>query len=236
MCTDNIQQLIQNHLEGLASQFQFEFCVLNMIDIEERMNSADHDFFSVLSGTELKYWESLTLPKNKVQWISGRYAVKSALFKYKLGNGRVMDLSCIDVAKGADSAPYLLQYPGIHVSITHSYPYCIGIVSETRIGIDLEAVFSPPDSLIHYFYSPNEQKQLRNHLDPEAFAIQAMIFWTRKEAVSKLLGLGMKMDFKALDTTEDQINISGPPSGIINLVSCTCNNFCLSNAFFTPTP
>lgn len=235
MRINNIQQLIQNHLEGLTSRFQFEFCAVNMIDIENRVNSADHDLFSVLSDAELQHWEGLTLPKNKIQWISGRYAVKSALFKYKSGNGRIMDLSCIDVIKGADSAPYLLQYPGIYVSITHSYPYCIGVVSETKIGIDLEAVFSPPDSLIHYFYTPNEQQQLQNCLDPKAFTIQAMIFWTRKEAVSKLLKLGMKMDFKALDTTEDQIEVSGPLGGKINLVSCICNNFCLSTAVFTPT-
>jgi phosphopantetheinyl transferase len=228
-------QLIQNHLARLTNQFKFAFEVVNMRDIENQFPLDGLELLTVLSSAELQHLESLKLHKHKIQWISGRYTVKSALFKYKSGNRGIMNPNCIDVVKGANSAPYLLQYPGLHVSITHSYPYCIGVVAETRIGIDIEAIFDPPDCLIDYFYGDMEQEYLRNHRETGDRSIQAMILWTRKEAVSKLLGLGMKMDFKGLDTLKDQISISGLPGGVIQLVSCTCNNFCLSTAVSIPT-
>lgn len=236
MAMNDTGQLIHNHLVGLTNRFKLEFDVVDMRDIENRFPLNGHELLTMLSGAELQYLKNLTLHKHKIQWISGRYAIKSALFKYKSGNRRMINPNCIDVLKGADSAPYLLQYPGLHISITHSYPYCIGVIAETRIGIDIEAVFDPPGCLINYFYSDKEREHLRNQRESKARSIQAMIFWTRKEAVSKLLGLGMKMDFKGLDTIEEQLIISGLPGGVIQLISCTCNDFCLSTAVFTPAP
>jgi phosphopantetheinyl transferase len=224
-------QLIQNYLEGLANQFKFQYYVADMRDIESRFPIGGPELLALLSEAELRHLETLKLHKNKIQWISGRYAVKSALFKLKSADRRIMDLRSIDVLKGSDSAPYLLQYPGIHVSITHSAPYCIGAVAETRIGIDLEAVFDPPDSLIQYFFSENERENIRTQGDSKARSIQAMSYWTRKEAVSKLLGLGMKLDFKGLDTAGGIITGAGIADGWeIRVASWNCDEFCLSVA------
>jgi phosphopantetheinyl transferase len=57
-----------------------------------------------------------------------------------------------------------------------------------------------------------------------------MSFWTRKEAVSKLLGLGMKMNFKELDTAEEKIQLSLLPDKDIILASIDSGNYCLSLA------
>lgn len=215
--------MINNFLETYSKIHEFEYQVMDMRKVGEK----DINLLSVLSEKEIQHLDSLKIEKNRIQWIAGRYAVKSALFKYKLERAALMDLSCIDILKGEDSSAYILQYKDICVSITHSFPYCIGIVSNKKIGIDLEKISETKDSLIRYFYSNEEKTILKNLKKTDEYCQRAMMFWTRKEAVSKLLKLGMKMDFKKLDTSTDTIVID---NYCICLKSFTCGEFALSIA------
>ncbi|OPZ94983.1 MAG: 4'-phosphopantetheinyl transferase [Firmicutes bacterium ADurb.Bin419] len=215
--------MINNSLEILSGLLGFEFCVTDMSKLGEK----DLNLLSVLSEKETEHLGTLRNEKNRIQWMAGRYAVKSALFKYKMQKGVFFDLKCIDVLKGADSAPYILQYPDLCVSITHSYPYCIGLVSEKKTGIDLERINEPNDALIRHFYCEGEQRILAKMRGTERYKEQAITFWTRKEAVSKLLKLGMQMDFKKLDTSSDRLVVDNHR---IILNSSVCADFCVSIA------
>lgn len=226
--TDKDLYRLKEGLEALAGRYRFEYEIVNMNEIELRLQEGD-DLLRVLSESEYNYFMNLKLQKNRIQWLAGRYAVKSALFKYKLGGKSLMNLSCIDVLKGQNSAPYIMQYPAIVCSISHSSPFCVGVVSEHSIGIDIEKVIIPEDSLIRYFYSKNEKEKLMNCKDSKEYSIRAMSFWTRKEAVSKLLRLGMQMDFKELDTADERIQLSLHDRDII-LASIDSGNYCLSLA------
>lgn len=219
----SIERIINNSLESISKPYDFEFYVSDMRKVREK----ELNLLSSLSEKEIEYLSSLKIDKNRVQWICGRYAVKSALFKYKLERSVLMDLSCIDVLKGQDSAPYILQYPDLCVSITHSFPYCIGLVSKRKIGIDLEEVNEPKESLIRFFYSTDEKEILESFKGTKEYENQAMIFWTRKEAVSKLLKLGMQMDFKKLDTSKESIVFD---NCYICLKSFICGEFSISIA------
>jgi phosphopantetheinyl transferase len=216
-------------LEVLAGRYKFEFELVNMDEIEHRLEK-DDGFISVFSESELNYLHSLKLGKNRIQWLAGRYAVKSALFKYKLGSRSILNLNCIDVLKGQDSASCIAQYPGICCSISHSFPYCVGMVSDRRAGVDLERIFHPNDSLVRFYYSKLEQEALISCKDKDEYSKKAMVFWTRKEALSKYFGLGMKMNFKELDTTDGFIQSDLLPGKNICLVSIESDTFCLSLA------
>jgi phosphopantetheinyl transferase len=224
---EKTEYLIGNSLDSISGLFKFEFCLVNMICTERKLKEKDLSLLSVLSEKEACYMEKLKIHKNRIQWVSGRYAVKSALFKYRTGRCRLMNPSCIDVLKGADSAPYILQYPDLCVSITHSFPYCIGIVSEKRIGVDIEKITEPEDSLIKHFYSIDEKDVLKCLKGTEEYSRQAMVFWTRKEAVSKLLRLGMQLDFKKIDTLRERILMD---SRDVFIKSFVCKEFCVSIA------
>lgn len=221
------EYLIKNSLDSISGFYKFEFYLMNMIYTERKLEEKDLSLLSVLSEKEAGYMDNLKNHKNRIQWVSGRYAVKSALFKHRLESSGFMNPSCIDVLKGSDSAPYILQYPDLCVSITHSFPYCIGTVSKKRIGVDIEEVIKPEDSFITHFYSANEKKALKSLKGTEEYSRQAMVFWTRKEAVSKLVRLGMQLDFKNIDTSEDKI-LMGNFS--VLLKSFVCNEFCVSIA------
>jgi 4'-phosphopantetheinyl transferase len=220
---ENTEYMIKDSLDSLRGIYKFEFCFVNMIDVERRLETKDFSLLSVLSEKETEHLETLINKKNKLQWVAGRYAVKSALFKYKLS-----DPSCVDVLKGADSAPYIEQYPELNVSITHSFPYCIGIVAENKIGVDLEMIRETKESLIKRFYSSRERDELIRFKGTEEYSRKAVMYWTRKEAASKAVKMGMNLDFKGLDTSYDRIRVN---SLGIYLKSIICNGFYLSVAF-----
>ena len=218
--------MINSYLESINNLYQFEFHVFDMRGKGEK----DLTLLFALSEKELEHLSTLKIEKNKIQWIAGRYAVKSALSKHKLAKGVLMDVACIDILKAEDSSPYIVQYPELCVSITHSFPYCIGLVSNNKIGIDLEKIIEPKESLIRHFYTFEEREFLENFKGKDEYCNHAMILWTRKEAVSKLLKLGMQLDFKKLCTLKDIIETE---SYLINLKSFICNEFALSLAIAT---
>jgi len=219
----NTEYMIKDSLDSLSGIYKFEFCFVNMIDVERRLDAKDFSLLSVLSEKETEHLENLRIKKNKVQWVAGRYAVKSALFKYKLA-----DPSCVDVLKGEDSAPYIVQYPDLCVSITHSSPYCIGIVAKNKIGVDLETIREPKESLIKHFYSSSEMDALERYKGTEEYSRKSMMYWTRKEAASKLVKMGMSLDFNELDTSNDMVWVNNQG---IYFKTIMCNEFCVSIAF-----
>lgn len=208
----------------------FDFALVDMRVLQRMIHQHRFEPYMVLSEVELTCVERFSFPKKKLQWISGRVAVKTALFKHKVTRGRIMDPCCINLLNGIDRAPYIQQFPKLSISITHSYPYCIGLVSTTRVGIDLERLFTPRQAMLDQYYHPHELQELQNKMDLTEFCRQATTYWTRKEAFSKLLGLGLKMDFKTIDTVNDILYLDSNPVQSVRLRSFARPDFCLTVA------
>ncbi len=226
---DKTNRLLEQFLNQSSQTFTFDYAI---VDMRKMLRLLPHDrpeLASILSPPELERLEQFAMPKKKLQWLSGRYAVKSALFKYKIARGRFLNLNCIDLLNRENSAPYLVQFPNLQTSITHSYPYCIGVVSERPIGIDLEKVIVLSDSLIRQFFHPNEIQNL-GETNADDYHPRAITYWTRKEAVSKLLKLGLKMDFKQTDTANDFLIYNEKRASWIKLKSYQINDYCFSLA------
>ena len=219
---ENTENRIKDSLDLLSCIHEFKYCLVNMSDVERRLEERDLGLLSALSEKEIEHLEQLRIKKNKIQWIAGRYAVKSALYKYKM-----VGPSCIDVLKGEDSAPYILQYPDLCASITHSYPYCIGMVARKKIGVDIEEIRELEGSVLEHFFTSNEREQLTLLKGTEDYVRRTIIYWTRKEAASKLVKLGMKLDFKELDTSKDLVSIDNCR---IQFKSILFKDFCVSIA------
>jgi 4'-phosphopantetheinyl transferase len=227
---EKVIQAVVTYLSSLTLKYGFSFHVVNMKDINQKVLAGGLNLCSILSDEELRYLFDIKNRKNYIQWISGRYAVKSAFFKYRLEEQSLMDLKFMDVLKEGDSEPYIQQYHDMCVSMTHSFPYCIGVVSERKIGIDIERIFIPESALIKCYFSSGEREVLDSLIGTKEYSQRATVLWTRKEAVSKFLKLGMKMDFKKVDTLQDRIYYNGKDTEVISLSSFTCNGFCLSIA------
>jgi Phosphopantetheinyl transferase len=234
MDNDKTYRLLDQYLNTISQNSAFHYRVVDMRKMLRLLHQNKPEISRILSLLELKQLEKLTMAKKKIQWLSGRYAIKSALFKYKALQGRLMDLGCIDIMNGINSAPYIVQFPEIRISITHSYPYCIGVVSDYPIGVDLEKVITIRASLIDYYFHPSEIKHLTNETNTGENNKLAITYWTRKEAVSKLLRLGMKMDFRQIDTANDRLEIDQNNDLGIKLKSFLVSDYCFSIALEEP--
>lgn len=235
MDDDRTYHLLEQCLNQISQIYTFDYGLIDMRKMLRPLHHDQSELGSTLSSLELEHLDRFAMPKKKLQWLSGRYAVKTALFKYMTARDRLLELNCIDILNKETSAPYLVQYPDIQISITHSYPYCIGAVSDYSIGIDLEKVMKLRDSLINQYFHPNEITNL-GELGTDDYHIKAITYWTRKEAVSKLLELGLKMDFKQIDTVNDSLVCSKNLSSLIKLKSDQITDYCFSLAIEASKP
>ncbi len=76
---------------------------------------------------------------------------------------------------------------------------CLSLVPKADVGIDVETVTSRPFRLREAFSTGNDL--LRGQMSPDAYYT---VLWAVKEAVSKVMGLGMAADFKRLVVIGDE--------------------------------
>jgi phosphopantetheinyl transferase len=230
MKTDPTFDLINRTLAGNCQTLAFEYTVVDMRQMMRHIQGDRSVLSSLLSPKELERFDGYALPKKKLQWLAGRFAVKTALTKHQAVDEQKITMSAIDILHNDNRAPYIVQYPEIQLSITHSFPYCIGVVSGRRIGIDLEKMIAPHEAMFDLFFHPREVQNLPDPTETEAYQYKAMMYWTRKEALSKLLGLGMKADFKKLDTVDDELVLKENGDLAVRLDSYLCSDFVCSIA------
>jgi phosphopantetheinyl transferase len=157
-------------------------------------------------------------PQRQVSRLAGRAAAKRAA-KVWLKDDQTANLEVSNLPSGK---PQFIFYPDLHLSISHSGDLAAASVSSEPHGIDLELVESRPASLTRYFFSSAEQRWIENSTNP----LTALhVLWTRKEAVSKLLGKGGQLGFRNLSV------LDGDTSW--NFLSYTIGNYVCSLAHFS---
>lgn len=96
----------------------------------------------------------------------------------------------------------------VFYSISHSGNYVICVLSDRRVGIDIENKFRSAfseakierlEKIAKKCLTMGEEIRFFN-CDDEEKADTLIRFWTRKESYSKALGIGLAMDFSQIDT------------------------------------
>lgn len=84
-------------------------------------------------------------------------------------------------------------YP-VWFNLSHSGDFAAVVISNHKVGIDIqqERDIKSRERMIQMCYNDKEKES------GKSFCYR----WTRKEAYAKMLGLGLKMDFKEIDTTD----------------------------------
>lgn len=113
---------------------------------------------------------------------------------------------------------------GVHFSISHSGNIAVLAVSKNEIGVDIEKLRAPKESLIRRCFT--EEEALRAQTSAESFTL----LWTEKEAVLKLLGTGFSLSPKSfcLAPQQEKYNVL---STEFRLLCTEINNMPLSAAF-----
>ena len=94
------------------------------------------------------------------------------------------------VAYRDSGAPYLPEHPELHISISHCRTaVAVAVCADRPVGIDIECRRSINTSLIQRVCTTEESYLIQQSDDP---ALAFLRLWTRKEAVLKCRGTGIK--------------------------------------------
>lgn len=140
----------------------------------------------ILSPREQAFYQTLRFPKRRTEWLGGRFALKRLAGKI-LG---LTDWKQIEVLSQEAGKPQLLvagKPASLAHSLTHSNGFAVAAAGEENLllGIDLEKVEHRIDAWKHDFFHPDE---LTGDSDEFLTAL-----WTQKEALVKLLGVGLSL-------------------------------------------
>ena len=92
--------------------------------------------------------------------------------------------------------PWLPEYPQVQVSLAHTRGGVAVALSEAPVGLDLERLGRPVrPGLADRYFTPTERAYAR---DPQ----RVLEVWTRKEALLKREGIGLRMRLGRVETLE----------------------------------
>ena len=88
-----------------------------------------------------------------------------------------------------EGKPYLSEHPDIHFSFSHSGTVALCTLSDRPVGADVEVPRKIRPSLVSYTMNESEQALINAAANP---TMQFLHFWTRKEALLKFTGEGIR--------------------------------------------
>jgi len=172
----------------------------------------------ILSPEEISCLNGMKVMKRRCDFLSGRIAGKRAVRRFMKmkripGSDRAdPGFQDIDIRRTGTGAPrvYLNNSPGgMGISISHSPFYAASAVCSgaqyAGIGIDIEKIEPRHESLLHVAFRPSEIRALQrgSRQNPGAPPEQVTRYWSLKEAVLKSMGIGLNVDLKDIEISEN---------------------------------
>jgi 4'-phosphopantetheinyl transferase len=159
----------------------------------------DERFHALLDSGERERFAAYRQRADKSRFLTGRVLAKHVVGE-RLGiapGGVRFDASCTDCAQ--QHGPPRVPGAPVALSITHSGDRVgVAVTSGPALGLDVESVRDSVDpGLIDYALGGVERSALLE-LPQERRAVGFTTYWTRKEAVLKATGEGLRIGLKAL--------------------------------------
>lgn len=101
--------------------------------------------------------------------------------------------------------PWLTDFPDIHFNLSHCQGVAVCAVGNVHVGVDAERVRKIGDSLIRYSMNEAECEQIFSKEPP---VYEFMKLWTKKEAVLKLTGEGIRENLKTVLNKHENIFVT----------------------------
>ena len=153
-----------------------------------------------LTPLEYKQYQNFKIEKRASEWLAGRYAVKKLAIDFFN-----LPMKKLQIKNAKNGSPVLQAEGGnnLTISLTHSGEYAAAAISMTvdLIGIDVEKVEPRLENWTKEFF--HDEEILEN---TPAFLTE---LWAKKEAVLKLLQLGLSVPAKDVKITPNKIEFFG---------------------------
>ena len=153
-----------------------------------------------LTTFESKQYKNFTVEKRAVEWLAGRYAVKQLASEFFN-----LPFKKMQIKNAKNGSPILQAEGGNHltISISHRGDYAAAAISLTGdlIGIDVEKIEPRPQGWAEQYFSKEELIA-----GDDAYLTE---LWAKKEAVLKLLGLGLTVPATQIKIINNEVQFFG---------------------------
>lgn len=151
--------------------------------------------------------ESFSVPTDRLQCAKA-YMLLRSMLEEDLGK----PVTPPRFAYGKYGKPSLTDYPQLHFNLSHCAKAVICTLGNIPVGCDVEEIpTSLPLDLLDLCFSTEEREQIKAADSP---TLEFTRQWTRKEALLKLLGIGLTDDLPLLMTS--------PPARKAHFETITC--------------
>lgn len=163
----------------------------------------------IFSGHELETLNRFRALKKQVEWISGRFALKTLVKEVVKPD---LSMEELDVSYREMGAPFLTRLPLVPVSLSHSGDLTAVALAQDpgqTLGLDLEKIGPcPEEGFMKTAFTPKEIRGMGNRAEA--------IFrsWTLKEAFLKYIQMGFNESLHRVEVIDGQVFHHGKPQDI----------------------
>lgn len=184
-------QRLQLQRDELSLTSELFFTSFQLLDLQKIADTFLH-------SDELHHYQELKFPRRQLSYLLGRYAAKNALKRLIVTPTKLTDIL---IEYGVFKFP-VVNCPtknNVQVSWSHTGNACMALAFPEihPMGIDLEKHDSEKNSVIASQLTREEITMINQYRDQDGDKLMT-VFWTVKEALSKILRTGMMLPFEIL--------------------------------------
>ena len=155
--------------------------------------------WSVMSRDEQQGLDLLDSPRFRLQYLISTILKRSLLSVF---SRQTVPPHHWEFVTDTNGKPRLSKQTGdlnLHFNVSHCEGlFVIAIQTATPLGVDVEPLDSTIDDYLAKAVLTGRERLEIDHLGTREAQFQSMKLWTLKEAYVKLMGIGMKFDFRAI--------------------------------------
>lgn len=159
-----------------------------------------------LSPDEVDLLTRFRFPKRQSDWKLGRWTIKNIFALHYQRHVALKALSNIEARAAEDGAPeaYIENHPApFSISISHSsnVAFCAAASGKISIGCDLEKIEERSCDFLKDYFTEAEQKMVFDKTGEKEISWRAMLIWSAKESMLKILREGLRLDTRSVEVS-----------------------------------
>lgn len=214
-----VNQLV---LKGVKRDYKAHICLCYASIFTQYLETVEF-----LHPKELEYYFTLKFEQRIKSFLAGRYAAKKAVSFFS--NDK--NLECILIGSGIFNQPIVVHpnETNIQVSISHcdNLGAAIAFSEELPMGIDIERINADRKDVLESQMTGGEKDLFK--LLPCSHEAACTLFWTAKEALSKILKTGLMIPFHICEINQIVIE-----DGIVYSFFKNFPQYCTASLIFHP--
>ena len=164
------------------------------------INPDDKKWYKYLPDKRIEKVKHLKKSRNKAQSIGVQLLLNYAVER-ETGNRGIVKW---DTESGGK--PYLTEYDGLYVNLSHSGDYAVCAVHSASVGVDIQRCRECDMGLAERFSTHEECEYINGSADKNSTFFEV---WTKKESFVKAIGTGITIPLGSFSVLSDLVEYGG---------------------------